>query len=135
VGVLLGGGLQDQTEVVAQAALDGIVEREIEDDAVANAIPGNERAFEGVLRGLGAVGAGTGLEELEAASTIWACAGVVAPVVPVVGGVCAWLGLALKRRGAQRASRAAPLRPRPQGWTRGWPQFRGEGRRWDAGLV
>ena len=31
VGVLLRGGLQDQAEVLAQAALDGVVEREIED--------------------------------------------------------------------------------------------------------
>ena len=31
VGVLHGGGLQDQAEVLTQAALDGVVEREVED--------------------------------------------------------------------------------------------------------
>ncbi len=61
VGVLLGGALEDEAEVLAEAALDGVVEREIED--AVGGFAGDDAAFEGVLRGLGAVLSG-GVVEL-----------------------------------------------------------------------
>ena len=62
VGVLHGGGLEDETEVLAQAALDGVVEREIE-DAIGR-FAGDDAAVERVLRRLRAVLSGGVVEAL-----------------------------------------------------------------------
>ena len=47
VGVLHRGGLQDEAEVLTKAALDGVVEREVED--IAGRFAGDDAAMEGVL--------------------------------------------------------------------------------------
>ena len=62
VGVLLGGGLEDEAEVLAKTALDGFVEGEVNDGA--GGFAGDEGALVGVLRDLRAVGAGRVVELL-----------------------------------------------------------------------
>ena len=62
VGVFHGGVLQDQTEVLAQAALDCVVEGEIEN--AAGGFAGDDAAVEGVLGWLCAVLAGGVVEAL-----------------------------------------------------------------------
>ena len=62
VGVLLGGGLEEEAKVLAEAALDGIVEGEIKDCSGGLAV--DDAAFEGVRGGLGSVLSGGGVELL-----------------------------------------------------------------------
>jgi hypothetical protein len=61
-----GGLLQDDAEVLAKAALDGVVEGEIEDGA--GVLAGDDRAFIGVLRDLRTVGA-AGVIQLDLGGT------------------------------------------------------------------
>ncbi len=53
VGVFHGGGLEDEAEILAQAALDGIVEREVEDGV--GCFAGDDAAVVGILGHLRAV--------------------------------------------------------------------------------
>lgn len=62
VGVFDTGGLQDEAEILAKAALDGVVEREVHD--VAGGFADDDAAVVGVLGGLRAVLAGGGIEIL-----------------------------------------------------------------------
>ena len=66
-----GGGLEDEAEVLAEAALDGVVEGEIED--AAGGFAGDDAAVEGVLGGLGAVLSGGVVELLLGVGRLGSC--------------------------------------------------------------